>query len=159
MTTRVQPFHLRRTLQNLTTDAAAFRLAAEALEDVAIELSPSGLPEDLRKSVAKFQGGVVALGVSLLAIVRRAERAMTLANLGEEDMARDDSETSESNHFQASAEESRESAVNALAAALIKTSGGDITHREDLIPALHAAENVIEAIADYVVARQRSKFS
>ena len=149
---------LRRTLQDLTSEAASFSRAAEALEEAAGELPTDAISGDLPRSAATFQGRAVALAASLLAIVRSAERATTLAELGANETPGNDT-TPDLNHSQASLEHSRESAVNALAAALIKTSGGDITHQEDLIPALHAAENVIDAIADYVLARQRSEFS
>ena len=158
MTDRAQRPVLGRTLQELKRDTASFSRAAQALEDAAGELSPDGTSVDLHKSVAKFQDGVVALAASLAALVRRAERAMTLAELGEGATPENEA-TPDPNNLQASVAESRESAANALAAAMIKTSGGDITRQADLIPALHAAENVVDAIADYVLARQRSEFS
>ena len=83
MTFHVPPFHLRRALQELTLNTASFRLASEALEETVIELALGGNPADARKCVAEFQAGVVALGASLLALARRAERAITLAELGE----------------------------------------------------------------------------
>ena len=152
MTARVQHRSLLHALQELAIDAASLRLAAESLHDVAGEVSHSSASGNLRQSVEKFQVGAVAFGASLLAIVRRTERALLLAELGEERAAENDA-NGERNYSQASAKESRESAVNALAAALIKTSRGDITRQEDLIPALHAAENVIDAVSDCVLAR------
>ena len=156
MTDRVQRPALGLTIQELKRDTASFSRAGEALEDAADELSPDGISGDLHKSIAKFQDGVVALAAGLLAIVRRAERAMTLAELGE-DATLENDPTPQPNYSQV--EVSRESAANALAAAMIKTSGGDITRQEDLIPALHAAEHVIDAIADHVLARQRNELS
>lgn len=57
---------------------------------------------------------------------------------------------------EASVEQTREGAVSSLAAALVKTSGGDITREEDWGPALHAAHHTIEAIAEFVLSQQRT---
>ena len=55
---------------------------------------------------------------------------------------------------EASVEQTREGAVNSLAAALVKTSGGDITREEDWAPALHAARHTIEAVAEFVLSHK-----
>jgi hypothetical protein len=81
MNTPSQHFRLRRTIQELAKDADRFQLAASALEDVAADLTFDAVPEAVRKAMAKIQAGALALAVSLLGIVARAERATTLAEL------------------------------------------------------------------------------
>ena len=56
----------------------------------------------------------------------------------------------------ASVDQTREGAVSSLAAALVKTSGGDISREEDWAPALHAARHTVDAIADFVLSTQRA---
>ena len=56
----------------------------------------------------------------------------------------------------ASVEQTREGAVSSLAAALVKTSGGDISREEAWAPALHAARHTVEAIADFILSSQRT---
>jgi hypothetical protein len=97
----------------------------------------------LRRTLQELTKDTASFSRAAEALVRRAERALTLAELGE-DATPENNPTPELNQSQATAEENRESATNALAAALVKTSGGDITRQEDLIPGIRSVEPVLE---------------
>jgi hypothetical protein len=54
-------------------------------------------------------------------------------------------------------EQRRQDAINSLAAALVKSSGGDIKRPEQWNPALLAAGNTVDAIAEFALAQQRAR--
>jgi len=127
-------------------------MSAEELRPVAaVAIAQAPMPGALRNSAKLSRNSATAVTTSVVPLLATAERVEKLAATEQSlDAAHDVSRIDTPDSF-------RESAANVLAAAFVKTKGGNIAQSSDWEPALRAAATAVDALANYVIARVMSE--
>ena len=136
-----------KIVENLLLSAEELRRVAWGLEEATVGIAQAPMPGALRNSAKLARESATALTASATGLLATAERVERLA------IIEHSFETSPSVGRIETPGAFRESAANVLAAALVKTKGGNIAQSSDWDPALRAAATTVDALADYVVAR------
>ena len=140
-----------KIVEKLLISTEELRRVTRGLEDAAVGIAQAPMPGALRNNAKLARDSATAITASAAALLATAERVEKLAAIEHSfDTARRVRRNDTADPF-------RESAANVLAAAFVKTKGGNIAQSSDWEPALRAAGTAVDALADYVVARLMSE--
>jgi len=146
----VNPF-VFKIVEKLLINAEQLRRVACGLEEAAVGIAQAPMPGALRNNAKLARESATAITKSAVALLATAERVEKLAATEQSlDTAHSARRIDRPDAF-------RESAANVLAAAFVKTKGGNIAQSGDWEPALRAAATIVDALADYVAARVMSE--
>jgi len=146
----VNPF-VFEIVEKLLLNAEGLRRVAGGLEEAAIGIARAPMPCALRNSAKLARESATAIATSAVPLLTTARRVEKLA------ATEQSFDTTHSARGIDRTDAFRESDANVLAAAFVKTNGGNIAQSSDWEPALSAAATIVDALADYVAARVMSE--